>query len=313
MLPSKLKIFLTGAGGMVGRNILESADHEKYEFMTPSSKDLNLSDFSAVSIFYEKYRPDIVVHAAGKVGGIQANISTPVNFLVENVDIGRNVIMGARRANIKNLLNISSSCMYPRGSKDPLKEDQILKGELEPTNEGYAIAKIFTTKLCEYINIQSPSFLYKTIIPCNLYGKYDKFDPINSHLIPAIIHKIHSAKINNLKTVEIWGDGTARREFMYSGDFGSFVNYALSNFEGLPTVMNVGLGFDYSIEDYYKVVADVVGWNGQFHFNLDKPVGMMRKLVSSELLFEFGWKHTTDLKQGVELTYKFYLKSLNGI
>ncbi len=165
--------------------------------------------------------------------------------MVENIDIGRNVILASRDAGVKKVLNLSSSCMYPRNAANPLTEDLILKGELEPTNEGYALAKIFAMRLCEYIQKEDSSFQYKTLISCNLFGRFDKFDPRHSHLIPAIIHKIHLAKVNNENTVEIWGDGNARREFMYAGDLADAIFKAITSFDMLPSLMNVGLGGDY--------------------------------------------------------------------
>ena len=257
--------------------------------------------------------PDVVIHSAGRVGGIQANIAHPVDFLVTNIDLGRNVIMAARKAGVPKLINLASSCMYPRNVPNPLSETLILQGELEPTNEGYALAKIFATRLCEYINRESqqtgtPGVRYKTLIPCNLYGRHDKFEPQHSHLIPAIIHKVHEAKIQNLPEVEIWGDGTARREFMYAGDLADAVLRAMSDFEKLPDLMNIGLGHDYSINDYYAAVAEVVGWQGAFVYDTTKPVGMKQKLVAIDKQRAWGWMATNTLLQGIEKAYHFYLQ-----
>jgi GDP-L-fucose synthase len=244
------------------------------------------------------------------VGGIQANMTHPVDFLVENVDIGRNVILAARNAGVKRLLNLSSSCIYPRNASNPLTEDLVLKGELEPTNEGYALAKIFAMRLCKYIRQEDQSLKYKTLIPCNLYGRYDKFNPDHSHLIPAIIYKVHQAKTLKEKTVEIWGDGSARREFMYAGDLADAVLKMISEFEQVPYVMNIGLGIDYSINEYYEVIAKTVGWDGQFKHDLARPVGMKQKLVAIDLQNTWGWQPPTSLEDGVAMTYDFYLKSI---
>ena len=203
---------------MVGRNILEHPLAKDFVFLAPTSSDLDLCDFANTQDYFSKQSPEFVIHTAGLVGGIQANMERPVDFLVKNVDLGRNVVMASRGAGVKKLLNLSSSCMYPRNAENPLTEDLILQGDLEPTNEGYALAKIFTMRLCEYLQKEDDSLQYKTFIPCNLYGRFDKFDPKHSHLIPAIIHKVHLAKIAGEDTVEIWGNGTARREFMYAGD-----------------------------------------------------------------------------------------------
>ena len=293
---------------MVGRNILEHPTIGDFEMLAPRSNELNLLDLNALQVYLKHHQPDMVIHAAGKVGGIQANMREPVSFLMENLDMGRNVVWGARQAGIKRLINLGSSCMYPRNHTEPLSEELILQGELEPTNEGYALAKIVTARLCDYIVREDASFQYKTLIPCNLYGRYDKFDPVHSHLLPAIIHKVHLAKQTSQQTVEIWGDGNARREFMYAGDFADAVITAVNTFESLPTYMNVGLGNDFTINEYYQAVADMMGYSGNFAHDLSKPVGMTRKLLSVERQMDWGWHAKSDLRIGVEKTYAFYLK-----
>ena len=307
-----MKILLTGGSGMVGKNILEYSKKYKHTFLSPSSKDLNLLDYNAVANFIRKNKPDFIIHTAGKVGGIQANINEPVNFLVDNLDMGRNIIIAAKNNSTTNLLNLSSSCMYPRNAENPLSEDLILKGELEPTNEGYAIAKVMSTRLCEYIMKEDPYKNYKTIIPCNLYGKYDKFDLENSHMIPAVIRKIHEAKKLNKKEINIWGDGLARREFMYAEDLADFVFYAIANFKLMPQNINVGLGVDYSIIKYYECIAAVIGFEGSFIHDLTKPVGMKQKLIDNTKLKTFGWRHKTSLEDGLNKTFEFYKKALNN-
>ncbi len=305
---NKTKILLTGGGGMVGCNILEHPSISDFEVLAPRSLELDLCDFSAVQTYLSKHKPNMIIHAAGKVGGIQANMREPVGFLMENLDMGRNVIWAARQAGIKRLINLGSSCMYPRNHSEPLCEDMVLKGELEPTNEGYALAKVVTARLCEYIMREDSSYQYKTLIPCNLYGRHDKFDPVHSHLLPAIIHKVHHAKVNSQQTVEIWGDGTARREFMYAGDLADAILRAISNFETLPTYMNIGLGHDFTINEYYQAAAEVMGYIGSFVHDISKPVGMARKLVSVDRQQAWGWNAQSDLRTGVEKTYEFYLK-----
>ncbi len=305
-----LKILITGSNGMVGRNIAEYKKAENYNLLTPSSKELNLLDRLSVDKYLKNNQPDIVIHCAGIVGGIQANMANPVKFLVDNTQMGLNIIMASQEVGIKKFINMSSSCMYPREAINPLGEELILKGELEPTNEGYALAKITSTRLCEYINKENNTFLYKTVIPCNLYGKYDKFDPKHSHMLPAVIKKIHEAKENNQSDSNIWGDGEARREFMYAEDLADFIYYAIENFERMPQNINVGLGHDYTINEYYNAISSVIGFKGKFIHDLTKPIGMKQKLIDDSKLSEFGWKHKTSLEDGIKKIYKYYLQEV---
>jgi GDP-L-fucose synthase len=304
---SKQRILLTGSRGMVGRNLLEHPSMSAYEVLTPSSQQLDLRDYASVITYLQNHQPDMVIHCAGKVGGIQANMREPVGFLLENLDMGRNIAWASRQAGIQRLINLGSSCMYPRNHNEPLREELVLKGELEPTNEGYALAKIITARLCDYIMREDASFQYKTLIPCNLYGRHDKFDPAHSHLIPAIIHKVYQAREKGEKSVEIWGDGTARREFMYAGDLADAIVHAIDQFDSLPSVMNVGLGYDYTIDEYYQATAEVMGYAGEFTHNLEKPVGMTRKLVCIERQRLWGWQAQNDLLSGIEKSYQFYV------
>ena len=259
------------------------------------------------------HQPEMIIHAAGRVGGIQANICEPVKFLLDNMDMGRNLVWAARKAGIKKLINISSSCTYPCDVPNPLKEEVILTGKLEPTNEAYALAKVVTLRLCEYIKRENSNYQYKTLIPCNMYGRWDKFEPKNSHLIPAIIYKVHLAKKLGQNKVDIWGDGIAKREFMYSGDFADCLVRAVKEFENLPGLMNVGLGCDYTVNQYYKTVAEVVGFQGEFEHNLSKPVGMKQKLVDISKQKKWGWQAKTNLREGILKTYEFYLEQKGGI
>lgn len=293
---------------MVGRNLLEHPDIGEFDLLTPRSAELDLQDFNAVQAYLRKHQPELVIHAAGKVGGIQANMREPVGFLIENLDMGRNIVWAARQVGVKRLINLGSSCMYPRNHAEPLGEEMVLKGELEPTNEGYALAKVVTARLCEYIMREDASYQYKTLIPCNLFGRHDKFDPAHSHLIPAIIHKVYLAKQSGQTSVEIWGDGTARREFMYAGDLADAIVQAIKEFDSLPGLMNVGLGYDYTINEYYRAAADVMDYTGSFVHDLGKPVGMARKLVSVERQKTWGWSARSDLRTGIEKTCAYYLR-----
>ena len=304
-----MKILLTGANGLVGHSIVENKAMQQHKLLTPSHKELDLLDYNAVVQYLKKEQPDCIIHAAGKVGGIAANCKAPMEFLLTNMDMGRNIIYGAFETGVKKFINLGSSCMYPRNSEKPLTEDMVLKGELEPTNEGYALAKVMCARLCEYISRQHPEFQYKTLIPCNLYGRWDKFRTENAHMIPAVIHKLYMAQKNGLKTVEIWGTGKARREFMYSGDLADCIAYCLEHYENLPTYLNVGLGHDYTVDEYYAAIAKVVGYTGNFVHNTEKPEGMKRKLTDVTNLDSFGWHSKISLDEGLRKTFEFYLQT----
>ncbi len=298
-----MKVFLTGGRGMVGRAIQDHPGAGAHEILAPTSADLDLTDRAAVMDFVADTRPDIILHSAGRVGGIQANMANPAAFLTENLDMGVNVVMAARAAGVPRLLNLGSSCMYPHDAPNPLHEDSLGKGELEPTNEGYGLAKVAVARLCAFVSQEDPALAYKTLIPCNLYGLHDKFDPKVSHLVPAIIRKVHEARETGADTVEIWGDGTARREFMFSGDLADGVWASVARFDALPQRMNMGLGHDHSINDYYAEAARVIGWEGEFVHDLTRPTGMKQKLLDVSAQTEFGWRAETTLADGIARTY----------
>jgi len=306
----KKNILLTGASGMVGRNLLEHREINDFNIFTPTSTELNLCDYEKLEKYLLKNKPEMIIHAAGKIGGIQANLREPVSFMVDNLDMGRNIIMAAYKTGIKELINIGSSCMYPANVSESLTEDMLFSGKLEETNEGYALAKLATTRLCEYVSNEDTSFKYKTIIPCNLYGKFDKFKADYSHLVAAMIDKIYHAKKTNKNEVEVWGDGMARREFMYAGDLADAIIWVIKNFNKLPKYMNIGLGTDMTINEYYKEAAKVIGFTGNFKHDETKPVGMVRKLVNTNLQAKLGWSPSTSLEVGLQKTYEFYLKEI---
>ena len=300
------RLFLTGGSGMVGQNIQNHDSAKNWDILAPSSAELDLTDPQAVCAYIKMHKPDLVVHAAGRVGGIQANMAQPVGYLDINNVIGRNVIMGTWSEGVRNLINLGSTCMYPAAAPNPLTEDMILTGPLEKTNEGYALAKIMAMRLCQYINREDPEACFKTLIPCNLFGPHDKFDPKYSHLLPAIIHKIHQAKIEGAPNVEIWGNGKARREFMYAPDLADAVLRAANDIETCPELINIGVGHDFTINEYYSEVADVIDWQGKFTHDLTRPVGMNQKLCDVCRATEWGWSAPTSLRVGIEETYKFY-------
>lgn len=300
-------VLITGSTGMVGRNATDKLLEMGFDVLAPMRDELDLIDSRQVSHYFKSNSIDIVIHAAGLVGGIQANIEMPYSFLYVNAQIALNVINASIETRIERLINLGSSCMYPKDCQDELTEDLILTGPLEPTNEGYAIAKIMASKLCEFAQSEF-GLSYKTLIPCNLYGKYDNFHPLTSHMIPAVIRKIHEAsKIDS--SVEIWGTGEARREFMFVEDLIDFIVWSLDNYDKLPNVMNVGLGYDYSIKEYYQSIAEVVGFNADFTYDFSKPEGMKRKLCSIQKQSHLGWKPKHSLKEGLAKTYQYYLKN----
>tara|TARA_B110000003_G_scaffold64730_2_gene65444 strand:- start:2481 stop:3413 length:933 start_codon:yes stop_codon:yes gene_type:complete len=306
----KKTILLTGAGGMVGQNLLEHQDISSYDILTPRSSELDLRDFEEVKKYLKKYKPEMIIHAAAKVGGIQINIQEPLQYFVDNLDMGRNIIIAAHKLGIKKLINLGSSCMYPANFSRPFTEDMLLTGKVEETNEGYAISKLAITRLCKYIMQQDDSFNYKTLIPCNLYGRFDKFGPENSHLVAAIIHKLHQAKKLNLNEIEIWGDGTVRREFMYAADLADAIICSIEDFDNIPNNMNIGLGYDITVNEYYIEAAKVIGFTGSFTHDKTKPVGTTQKLVNIDLQTSWGWKPKTSLKAGLQKSYEFYLKEI---
>jgi GDP-L-fucose synthase len=316
--PGRLRVLLTGGAGMVGRNIAEHPAVRHWDLVAPCRQDLDLEQAEAVKAFLRDVRPQVVIHAAGLVGGIHANMAKPVDFLVRNTDIGRNVILGAAACGVPVLLNLGSSCMYPRGIDAPLREEQVLTGELEPTNEGYALAKIYAARLCQYLRRQEPTLQYRTLIPCNLYGRHDHFDAERSHLVAAALLKLHAARASGAETVDIWGDGTARREFMDAADLADAVvrhihqghqSHQSHQSHDMPELMNIGPGHDHTVNDYYAAAAEVVGWQGRFVHDLSRPVGMKRKLVDVTRQTAWGWAPRISLREGLARSYQFFLET----
>jgi GDP-L-fucose synthase len=308
-----MKILITGATGMVGHNLLENHNILEHDILKPDIEELNLLDNVSVYAYLKKNMPDMIIHCAGQVGGIQANMKDLYGFFTQNIIMGLNLVNNAKELGVKKFLNLSSSCAYPRDYKNPLKEEYILQGELEPTNEGYALAKLSIQKMCMYISKEYPNLQYKTLIPCNMYGRWDKFEEKHSHLVPSIIKKIHYAIQNELPEIEIWGDGTARREFMCVADIASAIVKAINDFESLPVAMNIGLGFDYTINEYYETAKKVLGYKGSFYHDLSKPVGMKQKLLDISLQTAWGWKPEISLEEGIKQTYQYFIREYEEI
>lgn len=305
-----MRVLLTGGSGMVGRNVLEHVNANNYQIFAPSHSELDLLDESAIVNYIKKHDIHWVIHCAGLVGGIHTNMQDQANFLNINLLIGMNLINAAFKAGVKNMINLASSCMYPKDYKNPIKEEYLLQAGLEPTNEGYALAKITVAKYCEFMS-REKKVNYKTLTPCNLYGRFDKFNPKLSHMLPAVINKIHQAKELNLPTVEIWGDGLARREFLYAADVADSIFFAIDNFNKFDYYTNIGLGYDYSINDYYHMVAKIIGYSGEFTHDLSKPVGVTQKLSDISKLKTLGWVAKYDLETGIKATYDYYLTTIS--
>lgn len=305
------KIFVAGHNGMVGsaicRQLQERAD---VELITRTRKELDLCDQTAVQEFMKSEKPDEVILAAAKVGGIYANNTYPAEFIYQNLQIQNNVIDAAHVNDVQKLLFLGSSCIYPRQAKQPMREDSLLSGMLEPTNEPYAIAKIAGIKLCESYNRQYGSD-YRSVMPTNLYGPGDNYHPENSHVVPALIRRFHDAVVNNLDEVVVWGSGTPKRELLYVDDMASaslFVhNLDRKVFEAHTQPMlshiNVGTGTELTIKELAETIKAVVGFKGKLIFDLTKPDGAPRKLMDVSLLSKLGWGATTEIELGLQISY----------
>lgn len=301
-----MRVVVTGGSGMVGSNLRERLSSLGIESISPNHKNLDLTKQEEVSDFFKKHTPDAVIHCAGLVGGIHANIARPYDFAMQNMSMGSNIVKSCLENGVEKLINLGSSCMYPREGQNPLREESLLSGPLEPTNEGYAIAKIAVSRLCKYSNSQFGTD-FKTLIPCNLYGKYDDFDLEKAHLIPGVIHRMHLHRDSGKESITIWGDGSARREFMYASDLADFICFALSEYRSIPQELNVGLGFDFTVKEYYQMIAEEIGYSGNFEFDLSKPTGMKQKLVDVTKQEALGWSPPTDTREGIRKTYSYFV------
>lgn len=297
------KIYVAGHRGMVGSAIVRKLQGEGYtNIIYRTSKDLDLTDQKSVASFFEKERPEYVFLAAAKVGGIHANNIYRGQFLYENLMIEANVIHQAYTQGVKKLLFLGSSCIYPKLAQQPIHEDSLLTGSLEPTNEPYAIAKIAGIKLCEtYRHQYGADFI--SAMPTNLYGPNDNYDLNNSHVLPALIRKFHTAKVNDGEFVEVWGSGSPLREFLHVDDLANACLFLIDHYSDGQTI-NVGFGEDLTIKELALLVRDIVGYEGEVRFNTERPDGTPRKLMDSSRLMGMGWKPTIDLRTGIEAVYK---------
>lgn len=301
------KIYVAGHRGMVGSAILRRLQARGFSnLIFVSSAELDLKDTQMVNRFFEKERPEYVFAAAAKVGGIHANNTYPADFLYDNLMIQNNVIHAAYRYKVEKLLFLGSSCIYPKLAPQPIKEDSLLSGYLEPTNEAYAIAKIAGIKLCQAYHKQH-GCRFISAMPTNLYGYGDNYHPENSHVLPALLRRFHEATAANKEEVSIWGSGKPLREFMFSDDLADACVFLMEQYED-PQLINVGTGEEVSILELAKVIAETVGYQGKITFDSSKPDGTPRKLMDSSRLHALGFKHKVSLREGVKLTYEDYLK-----
>ncbi|MDR1007196.1 MAG: GDP-L-fucose synthase [Campylobacteraceae bacterium] len=310
------KIYVAGHRGLVGSALVKNLLEKGYKnIVVKTHNELDLTKQQEVRDFFAKEKPEYVFLAAAKVGGILANNTYRADFIYENLQIQNNIIHQSYLNGIKKLLFLGSSCIYPKNAPQPINEEILLTSPLEYTNEPYAIAKIAGIKMCESYNLQySTNFI--SVMPTNLYGPNDNFDLNTSHVLPALLRKIHEAKINNLKYVEIWGSGTPKREFLYSEDMADACVFIMENinFQDLikdkneirNTHINIGTGEDLTIQELANIIKKVVGFEGEFRFDTTKPDGTMRKLLDTTKLLSLGWKHKTSLEEGIKEVYKIF-------
>lgn len=318
MVGKNSKIYIAGSSGMVGSAIKKRLKNSGFgNLLCRSSKELNLVNQTSVDEFFLNEKPEIVILAAGKVGGILANDTFRADFIYENLLIQANVIHAAYKNNVEKLIALGSSCIYPKFAAQPIKEESLLTGELEATNEPYAIAKIAGIKLCEnYFRQYGANFL--SLMPTNLYGENDKFDLAASHVIPALIRKFHEAKINASPSVLLWGTGAARREFLYADDLAEAVVFIMENLSAADlyklgvSQINVGTGEDIEIKRLAEIIKNIVGFEGEIEYDRTKPDGTPRKLLDVSRLNALGWKHQTTLENGLRKTYEWFLENYSS-
>lgn len=300
------KIYVAGHRGLVGSAIVRGLKLKGYNnIIGRTHAELDLTDQYSVEEFFKTEKPEYVFLAAAKVGGIMANSEAPADFILENLKIQNNVIGMAYKYNVKKLMFLGSSCIYPKMCPQPIKEEYLLSGYLEETNEGYALAKISGLKMCQFFNKQYGTN-YISVMPTNLYGPYDNFHPTKSHVMPSLIRKFHEAKVNNLPEVEIWGSGTPLREFLYSEDMADACIYLMETYKG-NDFFNIGTGKEITIKGLAELIKEVVGYEGNLKFDPTKPDGTPRKLLDVSRLEKAGWTYKTELRDGIKKAYEWYV------
>lgn len=301
------RIFVAGGKGMVGSALVRALRDQGYQtILAPSSRELNLEHGPSVVSFFEQEKPDYVFIAAAKVGGIYANNTLRAEFIYSNLKIQTNLIHEAWRSGVKKLMFLGSSCIYPKHAPQPMREDALLTGPLEPTNEPYAIAKIAGIKMCQAYNDQYGTN-YISVMPTNLYGTRDNYDPMNSHVLPALIRRFHEAKTSGASEVVVWGTGKPLREFLYVDDLADACLHLMKVHNG-NQIVNIGSGQEKSIAELAHAVAEAIGYQGQVRFDPEKPDGTPRKLLDVGLLKSLGWEAKTPLEQGIRLAYEDFLE-----
>ena len=306
-----MKIFIAGHNGLVGSAIKRRLEKEDVSLLLASRDQLDLMKQDQVNLFLEANKPDVVIDAAAKVGGIHANNVYPADFIYQNLQIQNNIIHNCSKHKVKKLIFLGSICIYPKFAEQPIKEEYLLTSPLEPTNEPYAVAKIAGIKMCQSYYRQHGCDFF-SLMPTNQYGPNDNFHPENSHVLPALLRRFHEAKRNNTESVEVWGTGKAKREFQYVDDLADACAFAVENvtaedvYGDGATHLNVGTGEEWSIEELAKKIAQVVDYQGDITFQTDKPDGVLRRVGDNSRINNLGWKHKYSLEEGLDLTYNWY-------
>lgn len=307
------KIYIAGHRGLVGSAIKRELEEQGFTgILVKTHRELDLTDSAAVAEFFEKEKPQYVILAAAKVGGILGNNTYPVEFFTENMKIQLNVIENSFKNNVKKLLFLGSSCIYPKNASQPMKEEYLLSSKLEKTNEMYALAKISGLKLCAAYNREYGTD-YISVMPCNLYGLNDNYDLKNAHVLPMLVRRFHEAKVNNRSEVVVWGTGMPKREFMYAGDLAKAVVFLLKNKSAseIGEFINIGTGEEITILELAELIKEVIGFKGRIVFDTSKPDGTMRKLMDVSRINNLGWHAQTSLKDGIKLVYEDFLNNRN--